>query len=217
MAFEKIEMAKWPRREHFAYYSNCLKTNYQITVEMDITQLYKNGKAGNFRFFPSYLYAIMKGINQNKEFRMEYHEETLGYWDICHPSYTIFHEDDKTFSDIWSEYNENFAVFYQNVVRDMEEYKEVKGVKTKPGRPQNACPVSALPWLSYVSVNHDTTGPTSHYFPVINFGRFTSKENKVVIPFSIYVNHAAADGYHTSLLIQDIEEICRNAETWMKQ
>lgn len=77
-----------------------------------------------------------------------------GYWDFINPSYTIFHDDDKTFSDVWSEYDESFPVFYQNVLHDMETYKDIKGVRAKPGRPANCCPMSALPWLSFTGMAH---------------------------------------------------------------
>ena len=33
-----------------------------------------------------------------------------GYYDVLHPNYTIFHEDDHTFSDVWTAYTEDFSV-----------------------------------------------------------------------------------------------------------
>lgn len=48
-----------------------------------------------------------------------------------HLSFTIFHEDDKTLSDVWSVYDEDFEVFYTSAVRDMEQYGKVKRVKAK--------------------------------------------------------------------------------------
>lgn len=33
-------------------------------------------------------------------------------YDILHPNYTIFHEDDHTFTDVWTEYTEDFKIFY---------------------------------------------------------------------------------------------------------
>lgn len=215
MGFHEVDWETWPRAEHFQYYSNELKTNYQVTVQLDVTDLRTRGKQRGLRFYPTLLYVIMRGVNQNQEFRMAYHEGRLGFWDVCHPSYTIFHEDDKTFSDIWTEYSEEFPVFYRAVLRDLEEYKDVKGVKTKEGRPENFCPISGMPWISYQSVSHDTTGPSRMYYPVINFGRFTETNGRIAMPFSIYANHAAADGYHTSKLIQDIQETCSRCGQWM--
>ena len=113
-------------------------------------------KEKKLKFFPTMLYCIIKAVNQNKEFRMDYDKEgNLGYWDYVVPSYTIFHNDDKTFSDIWSEYDENFEKFYKNIVEDIEKYKDIKGVKTKLGRGDNFCPISCIP-VSYTHLTLPT-------------------------------------------------------------
>ncbi|MDO5410463.1 MAG: CatA-like O-acetyltransferase [Lachnospiraceae bacterium] len=211
MEFEPIDMETWERREHFAYYTNTLRTSYHMNVDIEITDFYEWTRKNGYRFFPSFLYVIMTGVNQNKEFRMAYKDGVLGFYKICHPSYTIFHKDDCTFSDIWSEYDFNFERFYANCIRDMETYKDVKGVKTKPDLPPNFCPVSCAPWVTVTGFGHDTSGPSKMYFPVINFSRFYTKEEhgeeKLYLPLSIFINHAAADGYHTSKLILDIQKI----------
>ena len=72
-----------------------------------------------------------------------------GYYDILHPNYTIFHEDDHTFSDVWTGYTEDFKTFYKNMRDDMETYKDVKAVKAKPGQPQNFYCISMVPWLNF--------------------------------------------------------------------
>ena len=105
----------------------------------------------------------------------------LGYWDICHPSYTIFHKDDCTFSDIWTEYSSDFKVFYANCVKDMEEWKDVKGVKTKPDKPINFTPISCLPWLSHAGMAYDTPITSPMYFPVVLFSKYFEQDGEILI------------------------------------
>lgn len=212
MEFEPIDMATWERREHFEYYTHILKTNYHMNVNVEITSFYEWTKKEGYRFFPSFLYVVMRAVNQNREFRMAYKENVLGFYKVCHPSYTIFHPDDHTFSDIWSEYSPDFGRFYKNCVDDMEKYRDVKGIKAKPGRPDNFCPVSCAPWISFTGFGHDTTASSNMYFPVINFGKYFREGEKLCIPVSVHVNHAAADGYHTSMLLLDIQNIAENME-----
>lgn len=150
MAFHLIDMDTWERREHYHYYKDFLKVRYNLNVQIDITELLTQVKEQKLKFYPVFIYIIMKAVNQNREMRMQIDAGgRLGYWDECHPSYTIFHEDDKTFSDIWTEYNEDFYTFYDAVRRDMETYRDQKGIKPKPGKPDNFCPVSCVPWLSF--------------------------------------------------------------------
>ena len=214
--FHKIDFETWERKEHFKYYINLIKTNYNLTAELNISQLMEKIKEKKLKFFPTILYCIIKAVNQNKEFRMDYDKEgNLGYWEYVVPSYTIFHDDDKTFSDIWSEYDENFEKFYKNVVEDIEKYKDIKGVKTKLGRGDNFCPISCIPWLSFTGCANDTYSETKMLFPVIAFGKYFKRDEMTMIPISVFVNHAVADGYHTCKLINDIQSIVNDIENWV--
>ena len=214
--FHKINIDTWERKEYYNYYMNFIKSKYNLNVDMEITNLLKIIKERKLKFYPTMIYAVMRGINKNREFRMSYDKDgNLGYWDYCNPSYTIFHEDDKTFSDVWSEYSEDFSVFYSNVVKDMEIYKDVKGIKAKSGRPDNFSPVSSIPWLSFTSYSNDTYSESNMLFPVTVFGKYYERDKKILLPFSVFATHAVADGYHTCKLINDIQEIILDVEKWM--
>lgn len=163
MAFERIDMEQWPRREHYRYYSEQICTSYEMNVELDVTKLRKRCRKKGIHFYPAMMYAIMYEINHHENFRMAVDEDgKLGVYDVCHPSYTIFHKDDETFSDIWTEWNEDFAVFYKDVCRDMKQYEDIKGIKAKPDRPDAFTPVSCVPWVSFTAVGHDIQEQCSH-------------------------------------------------------
>lgn len=214
-AFTPIDMARWPRASHFAYYTGTIRTNYAVTVRLKVSALLPLLRARGLRFYPAMLYAVMRAVNGRAEFRMAYREGVLGTYEVCHPSYTIFHPDDQTFSDIWSEYDPDFARFYRNVVRDMTDWAGVKGVKTKPGRPGNFCPVSCVPWLDFTAVAHDTAGPGPMFFPVITFGKYTEDAGVWSLPLCLHIHHAAADGYHTSMLLGDLQALLDACEGWV--
>ncbi len=214
MEFHPIDTAKWPRAPHFEYYTHVIRTNYAVTVRLDVTALRQFTRLNGLRFYPAMLYAVMRAVNGRQELRMAYRDGVLGYYEVCHPSYTIFHPDDHTFSDIWSAYSPDFSAFYATVLRDMEEWREVKGVKTKPGRPENFCPVSCVPWLDFTAVAHDTAGPRSMFFPVITFGKYTESGGKYELPFCFHIHHAAADGYHTSMFLQELQALLEGCKAW---
>ena len=106
--FHIIDKSTWERSVYFDYYYNRIKCKYNLNANLDITRLVAAQKAKGLRFFPVMLYVIMKAVNRNKEFRMSFDEDgRLGYWDEVVPSYTLFHPETKTFTDIWSEYSED--------------------------------------------------------------------------------------------------------------
>ena len=214
--FQKTDPAVWERQPYFDYYYHRIKCKYTINAEVDITALLERKNEKGLKFFPLFLYVVMRAVNRNKEFRMSLGGDGRpGYWNYVVPSYTIFHEDDKTFSDIWSEYSEDFAVFYRTVLQDMETYKNTKGIKARPGQPANFCPVSALPWLSFTGFSQDTYSESAFLFPLIRFGKYFPANGRTLIPVSVFVHHAVADGYHTCKLINDMQEIASEAEEWI--
>lgn len=207
--FHLIDKKTWERAAYFDYYYSQIKCKYTLSAHIDITHLIKKQKACNKRFFPIMLYAIIKAVNQNKEFRMSFNEKgELGYWNKVVPCYTLFHDENKTFTDIWSEYDDDFEVFYTTIIEDMQRYGHIMGViKARPNQPENFCSISCLPWLSFTSFAQDTYTENSFLFPLIKFGKYFKDNGKIMLPLSVFVSHAVADGYHTCKLINDIQEI----------
>ena len=208
MAFHKIDMDNWERREHYYYYRDFIKTRYNLCGEIDITGLLSQIREKRLHFYLVFLYVVIHTVNEIKELRMCLDEDgALGYWDVCHPSYTIFHEDDLTFSDIWTEYSPDFQTFYERASQDMETFKDVKGIKAKPDTPPNFCPISCIPWISFTGFGSDTYAESNMLYPVILFGKYHENEKgQILLPLSIAVNHMVADGYHTCLFFQKIQE-----------
>ena len=62
MAFERIDMEQWPRREHYRYYSEQICTSYEMNVELDVTKLRKRCREKGIHFYPAMMYAIMYSI-----------------------------------------------------------------------------------------------------------------------------------------------------------
>lgn len=214
--FHPVDWEAWPRRDHFKYYYNQIKCRYTLTAHIDIAPLRVFQKQRQLKFFPLMLYAVMRAVNENKEFRMSFDADgRLGYWDEVVPCYTVFHDEDKTFSDIWSAYNADLHTFYKGVVADLKAYGETgRFVKAKPDQPPNFCPVSSVPWLHFTSFSQDTYAENSLLFPLIRFGKFEASGEKVLLPLAVSVHHAVADGYHTCRLINDIERIAGQLERY---
>lgn len=216
--FSPIDTNTWPRKPYFDYFYYGVKTKYNINYNLDITPLIKRIKEKELKFYPVMLYVIMKAVNRQEAFRYSFDANgVLGNWNYVNPSYTIFHEDDKTFSDVWSEYDEDFTIFYATIVRDINLYKDVKGLKARAGRPQNFCPVSALPWLSFAGFSQDTYTDSSLLFPIIRFGKYYTENAKTLLPLTVFVHHAVADGYHTCELINDIQALTGEPAAWLNE
>ena len=234
-------MKTWPRRDHYEYYKNLVQTSYNLTAYVDISKLLFRRNETKHRFYPTFVYAITKTVNEIRELRMTLDEDgNLGWYDYLHPSYTIFHEDDETFSDVWSLWDEDFVTFYNGMTGDMETYKDVKGIKANPNKPENFLPVSNAPWTTFTGYACDTFRPSPLLFPVITFGRFFSSKTmpdclgrspslsnfpsnspssdygvRFLVPVNIFVPHMVADGYHVGKFFSQLQTFCDKAPKWI--
>lgn len=207
MNYKKIDLDTWPRREHYLYYTEQLKIEFNITASIDITNLLDFCHVHGYRFYPTIIYFVTKVLNQIENFRMFKNEQgDLCVWDTVFPNYTIFHEDDKTFSDCWSDYAEDFNIFYENITQDMRTFKNKKGIKVKDYQPPNFYCISCLPWITFSSCNSRVTNGEPSFFPIITIGKYEKNAEKTLLPVSITAAHAVCDGYHAGMFFTYLQE-----------
>ena len=197
--FTLIDLDTWPRKDHFDYYQTKVVCGYHLTVPMDVSHFLKEVKQRGLRFYPSFVWCVAHLVAETKEFCMGLDDGGRpGYFSCMHPNFTIFHEDDHTFSDVWTAYDPDFSTFYQNMVNDMETYRDKKGVKVKEGQPRNFFCISCVPWVSYSGFGTFSPGGKPNLFPIIDFGKYEEENGRWKMPVTVTISHAAADGYHTS-------------------
>lgn len=197
----------WPRRSHFAYYTEgFVKSVNSITVKVDVTQFLAKTKQKHLKFFPAFVALTAQVIASLPEMCTNVDADgNVGYYSYLNPNFTIFHEDDHTFSDVWSQYEEDFDTFYQNLLTDAETYKDKKGIKVKEGQPMNFFCISCVPWLSYEAYCPVNCGGSPNFFPIITFGKYTEESGVFTLPFTLTISHACMDGYHLSAFFHKLQ------------
>ena len=162
MVFEKIDRSSWKRNEYFEHYFTNIPCTYSMTVKLDITQIKKK----RMKLYPAMLYYLTTIVNHHSEFRTAINQAgELGTYDEMIPSYTIFHEDTETFSDLWTEYMPNIEEFSRAYENDIQRYGSNHGMIGKPDVPENVFKLC-------VNVNHRVYGFKLH---MLFF--FTEKSN----------------------------------------
>lgn len=215
--FSLIDFNNWDRRQYFYYFTKIIPTGYSISVDIDITNTYNLVKRINKKFFPTYLYLASRLISEQQEFRISQIDDQLGYYEVLHPSYACFHEDDKTMSNIWTEYDPDYEQFYENYLNDQKQYASNHGILAKPDMPpKNSYMIGMLTWIQFTSYSPTPYANTDYYFPIIQAGKFFERNNRKRMPISISIHHAVADGYHVGLFLEKFQEGMNYPEKWIK-
>ena len=204
MVFEKIDRNSWKRKEYFEHYFTNIPCTYSMTVKVDITQIKKK----QMKLYPAMLYYITTIVNRHSEFRTAINQSgELGIYDEMIPSYTIFHKDTETFSDIWTAYMPDFETFVAAYENDMQRYGSNHGMIGKPDVPENAFTVSMIPWSTFESFNLNLQKGYDYLIPIFTMGKYYKEDEKIILPLAIQVHHAVCDGFHICRFVNELQEL----------
>ena len=208
MNFTPIDLQTWPRGQMFYYFSQMAPAGYSMTVQVDVTALRKTLKEAGRKFFPAYLWLVTKNLNRQTEFKVAEKDGVLGFYDSLTPLYASFHENDHTFSLMWTEYTDDFLQFHQAYLENQAQFGQNHVVLCQPQTPPpaNAYTVSCVPWVSFTHFAVHSYENKPYYFPSVEAGKFFEEAGRILMPLSITCHHATTDGYHIKCFLDSLQE-----------
>lgn len=195
--YKVIDKDKYYRKGVFKHFTEDCKCSTSITSRIDVTELVEYSKKTNTKFNVNFLYLLSKVLNSRDDYKMGYLWQTdeLICYDVIHPTHYVFHNDSETCTPVYSVYDENYVIFYKNVVDDIEEAKQTREYGLDAANHQNWFDASYISWLSYDSLNIELPDGYLYFSPIINWGRYREENGRLLMPLTVRLNHAIADGY----------------------
>lgn len=217
LKFTEIDLRTWNRGEMFYYFSKMAPTGYSLTTDVDVTRLRKLLKENGIKFFPTYLWLVTKSLMEQDEFKIAVKDDKLGKYNTLTPLYASFHDDDKTFSLMWTEYDTDFSVFYHEYIENQKNFGDNHGVLCQKNMlpPPNAYTVSCIPWVQFSHFAVHSYENKPYYFPSVEAGKIYEKDGKLLMPLSITCHHATTDGYHVNKFLQTLQEYMDSFEQFL--
>ncbi len=201
----ELDIEEWNRKQHFEFFKQFEDPYFAVTVDFDVTKVYKYSKEQQLSFFPIYLHACMKAINSIDNFKYRVRENKVIVHDVIHASPTIARKDN-TFGCSFIKYSHDFKTFYNNFL--LEKERVLNSTELFPEEEgDDACIYcSAMPWFNFSGHKEPVLGIHKESVPKLAFGKFVEKEDKLMMPVAIAVNHALVDGYHVGLFVEEFQK-----------
>lgn len=206
MNYTKVDIDEWSRGSLFQFYIEKMRIVMSLTVDINVALLITYTKKNDLKFYPAMIWVVSKVINSHDEFKYSWDTDgNLIRWDSISPSYTIFNRDDECFSKFVTEYTDDIFEFYQRTVDDQRKYQEERAIIGN--QPQNFFDVSCLPWVKYKHFDVHVFDEGKFLAPVLTWGKYEAQNGNALMPLTMNIHHAVADGFHLSRFFNEVQEL----------
>lgn len=212
--YRVINLDEYYRKGVFKHFSEDAKCSTSMTARIDVTELVEYSKKHGTKFYVNFLYVLSKVLNSRDDYKMGYlwGSNELICYDQINPTQYIFHEDTETCTPVYTTYYEDYSVFYENAISDIERAKNTREYGLDMANHPNWFDASYISWLSYDSLNIELPDGYLFFAPIVNWGKYREEGKRLLMPVSVRLNHAIADGYLVAkvfmLLENEIKLFC---------
>ena len=207
MNYKILDREKYYRKDVYRHFTVDCKCSVMITSKIDVTGLLAYSKQTGTKFYINFLYVLAKALNSRDDYKMRYlyPENQLVVFDKINPAHYVFHEDTETFTVVYTEFCEEYQEFYSRCCADIEQGKQTRAYGLD-GSKLNYFDASYISWLSYEALHVELPDGHLHFPPIINWGKYQQENGKLLMPVTVRMNHAVADGYVVSKAFLLLEE-----------
>lgn len=206
MNYSIIDLNTWERGSLFKFYIDNMRIVMSLTADIDVAPLLAYARKNNLKFYSAMIWVVSRVINSHDEFKYGWSNEgDLIRWDYISPSYTVFNQEDESFTKFVTEYTDNLLDFCKRTVDDQRKNKCERAIIKD--QPQNFFDVSCLPWIRYKHFDVHVFDDGKFLAPVVTWGKYEAENNKVLMPLTMNIHHAVADGFHLSRFFNEVQAL----------
>jgi len=199
--FQRIDVAQWKRKIHCQIFKKAVQPHYCIAFELDVTNFTSYIKDMNCSFTFAFIYSVTKCANELDEFKCRFVGDDVVLYESVDTTFTYLDKGTELFKVVTVPMQESLGDYVRLARTTAENQKEYF-----PGPVRDDVFIfSALPWITFTNVSHIYFGDGEKAQPVFDWGKYSEKDGKVLLPFSVQVHHSFVDGIHIGRLATNLQ------------
>lgn len=199
-----IDFDTWRRKEHYKFFSGADYPQFNICMNIDITNFLVFVKAKKISFYYGMIYASTFVMNEMEDFRYKIRDGKIILHDTLKPSFIDMDQEDTLFKIVTLDLEEDIITFSNTAKKKSEEQKEYFPKLNEIE--DDLIYYSCIPWISFTHISNEITINKEDSIPRISWGKYFRNDDKVLLPYSIQVNHSLLDGIHVGKFIQRLQK-----------
>ena len=207
-----IDLTPYPRRAHFEHFVSMPYPYVGMTAEADVTDLLALCKERKISFYLMVMHAAALAADEVPEFRWRIEQGGIVEYDACPTSHTEL-KADGTYVYCLLHHHMPLAEYIAKANAARKLAQESGTLEEEEGDVNSLYFISCVPWVHYTALIQPVCcGEDSN--PRITWGKYqTNAKGRVMLPLSVLVHHALADGLHIARFYEafdrQVEAICR--------
>lgn len=197
----RLDLATWPRREHFQFFRGFSEPFFGVTLELRCEGLYQATRGRSF--YLAYLHATLQAVNAVEAFALRIEGDAVWQYDRVDVCATVSRQDG-TFGFSYIPYHADFDVFVALARAEIARVRATSGLAI-PQVDAAVIQASAVPWLQFTSLSHARQHGSDDAAPKIAFGKLFQRDGARHLPIAIHVHHAVADGLHVGQMVETLQ------------
>lgn len=206
-----IDLVTYPRRAHFEHFLGMAYPYVGMTAEADVTDLLALCRKKQYSFYPMVMHAVALAADEVPEFRRRIEQGGIVEYDACPTSHTEL-KADGTYAYCTLHHHMALAEYATRAEAARQAARESGSIEEED-EVQSMYFISCVPWVHYTQLIQPVgCGEDSN--PRFVWGKYqTNSEGRVLLPLTVQVHHALADGLHIARFYEafdrQVEAICQ--------
>ena len=201
-----LDIETWPRKDAYRLFSKGYLPYFSVTTPLDVTELCRFTKKEGLSFYRAMVYIVTRAMNELEPFRLRIRPEGIAICDTVTPSYTTAGRDGSFgICDVDYIPGETMADFCRRA-RETETRQAEQMVVEDDVR-DDLIFLSSVPWFVTTSVLQEQPLNIDDSFPRVLWDRIHEEKGRLIVNFTVQLNHRLLDGSHVRDLLVRMEEL----------
>jgi chloramphenicol O-acetyltransferase type A len=199
-----IDLNTWERTVHYNFFKRMDYPQYNIGVNLDITNFKNKMKKKQIPFYYAMIYAAAYGLNQVEAFRYRIRGEQVILHDLIHPSFTDMSAGTDLFKAVTVNMEPTFFDFTLKANEKAIKQEEYFVLEDVEGR-DDLVYITCIPWVSFTHLSHTISFNKDDSVPRLAWGKYYADGDRILLPFSVQAHHSFVDGIHMGQYIDYLQ------------
>jgi chloramphenicol O-acetyltransferase type A len=197
-----VDPENWKRREHFELYREAWQPFFNISVDVDVTSLWRRAAAvKEGSFFLGGLFALLRATNAIEPLRLRLRGDKVWLHKQIGVGTTIL-KADETFGFVRFDPAATYDEFRRRCAPIVERAKASAALDPMRDR-DDILYHTTIPWLRFTGCSNALSGKDS--IPRVAFGKVFAVGSGFRMPVAVEAHHALVDGLDVARFVETLE------------